>query len=392
MTVNCRGEPESRGAGRRPAPLTVHPHLRLRWDDARMAAPECPSEVTPSLLRTLVARLRTNPIRPLVAVASSLGVVALVARPGLLGGGLGKGFDALTGANTSFFWVAGVGFIISLIASSLTWKTALDSCGARLSAQEACARYGVGSLVNTVAPMRLGDVARVVLFSRTLKQDRDRVLTAGGALGAVSAVRALVQAVLVAVAAVIGALPLWPVAALAGLALCVVPIAFLARRRLPQRRIAHLLRAFHALARSPRRAFSLLGWTTVAAVARVIAATAITSSLGLPWSLGTGLIITVALDLATTIPLTPGNLGIATGAVALALQSRGVPLTTAVASGLAFHAVEVVAGLAFGGAGALALARFPSPGARRLGLRVAGAAAGILVVTGVTASVLPSLA
>jgi hypothetical protein len=89
--------------------------------------------------------------------------------------------------------------------------------------------------------------------------------------------------------------------------------------------------------------------------------TAITSSLGVPWSLGTGLIITAALDLATTIPLTPGNVGIASGAVALALQAKGVPLAPAVASGLAFHAVETAAGLALGIAGALALARFPSP-------------------------------
>ena len=313
-------------------------------------------------LRTLAARLETSPIRLLVAVALSLAVATLVARPGLLGGGLGKGFDALTGANTTFFWVAGAAFIVSLIASSLTWKTALDACGARLSTHDACARYGVGSLVNTVAPMRLGDVARVVLFSRTLKQDRDRALTAGGALGAVSVARALVQAVLVAVAAMIGALPVWPVAALGGLALCVVPIAFLARRRLPRHRIAHLLDAFGALARSPRRALlaarmddrgggcaggrrdgdhELAGDSMVAGNR--------SDHHGRPRS-------------GDDDPAyTPGNLGIATGAVALALQSRGVPLTTAVASGLAFHAVEMVAGLAFGGAGVLTLARFPSP-------------------------------
>ena len=130
----------------------------------------------------------------------------------------------------------------------------------------------------------------------------------------------------------------------------------------------------------------------MAAAARVLAATAITSSLGIPWSLGTGLIITVALDLATTIPLTPGNLGIATGAVAFALQARGVPLTTAIASGLAFHAVEMIAGLAFWGAGVLTLTGFPSPAARRWGLRVrAGAAGGMIVVAGVIASVLPGL-
>lgn len=91
------------------------------------------------------------------------------------------------------------------------------------------------------------------------------------------------------------------------------------------------------------------------------------------------------------IPLTPGNIAIASGAVALALQSTGVSPTTAIASGLAFHAIEAMAGLAFGGAGALMLARFPSPAARRLTLSLAGAACALLVTAGVGASLAPGL-
>src|SRR6267142_4424609 len=111
----------------------------------------------------------------------------------------------------------------------------IEACGARVSVKDACARYGVGSLVNTFAPMRLGDAARVVLFSRTLPQDGGRTLTTGGALGAIGLSRALVQGVLVAVAASVGALPVWPVVALAGLASCGLLVTFLVRHRLPRR-------------------------------------------------------------------------------------------------------------------------------------------------------------
>ena len=360
-------------------------------DDARMSAPQFPELTPASLLQAGLARLRASPIRLLAAVGLSLAVVALAAQPGVLGGGLTKGIAAVSGANTSFFWIAGACFVVSLFASACTWRTTLEACGARLGRRDACARYGIGSLVNTVAPMRLGDAARLVLFSRTLDQEGGRALTTGGALGAIGLARAIVQAMLLAVAAIVGALPLWPIALLAGVASCAALIAFASRHRLPRHRAVHLLDAFHALARSPRRAATLLGWTSVAAVARVIAATAIASSLGVPWSLATGLIITAALDLATTIPLTPGNLGVASGAVALALQARGVPLTTSVASGLAFHAVETAAGLAFGAAGVAVLARYPTPGARLWALRVGGATSAVLLGAGVGASVLPGV-
>lgn len=295
---------------------------------------------------------------------------------------LSKGMAAVGHANTGILWLAAAGFVVSIVASASTWRTTLEGCGARLDSKDACARYGVGSLVNTFLPLRLGDAARVALFSRTLRQERGQTLTTGGALAAIGLARAVVQATLLAVAAGIGALPLWPVAALLGLAAGGAVTAVLVRGRLRGRRIARLTDAFHSLARSPRRTVRLLGWTTVAAVARVVAATAVVASLGGHWSLGTGVIVTAVLDLAVLIPLTPGSLGITSGAVALALRARGISLTTAVAAGLAFHAVEAAAGLGLGVLGALYLARYRSPGARRWSLGLAGGVCALLAVAG----------
>lgn len=195
-------------------------------------------------MSALTARLRAAPIRSSVAIALGLGFVALAARPGALGGSLTKGVAALGHAQTTYFWIAGACFVVSLLAASGAWKTTLEGCGARLGMTNACARYGVGSLVNTFTPLRLGDGVRLILFSRTLRQDRNRALTTGGALSAIELARALVQTVLVAVAASVGALPLWPVLVLGGVVSSGVLSAFLVRRRLPRQRLEHLLTLF----------------------------------------------------------------------------------------------------------------------------------------------------
>jgi hypothetical protein len=77
------------------------------------------------------------------------------------------------------------------------------------------------------------------------------------------------------------------------------------------------------------------------------------------------MLVVPALDLSGTMPLTPGNVGITSGAVAMALRAQGVGLTTALTTGIAFHAVETCAGVIFGLASAVFLAPFPSAVARR---------------------------
>ena len=61
------------------------------------------------------------------------------------------------------------------------------------------------------------------------------------------------------------------------------------------------------------------------------------------------------LDLAGIAPITPGGFGIATGAVAMALASRGISGSQALGVGIAMQAVETVVSLAVGGLGTLYL-------------------------------------
>ena len=127
----------------------------------------------------------------------------------------------------------------------------------------------------------------------------------------------------------------------------------------------------------------MLGWSVVSQGARLLAAAAVAAALGVPQPLLAALVIMPTLQLATTFPITPGNIGVASGAVALALQSRGVELSQALAAGLAFHAAETLVGVSVGVAGTLAVVELP-PLARRL----AAAGACVAIAAGLGATVL----
>ena len=96
--------------------------------------------------------------------------------------------------------------------------------------------------------------------------------------------------------------------------------------------------------------------------------------------------VVAALDLAGMFPLTPGGVGITSGAVAMALNAHGVPMTIALTTGIAFHAVETCAGVSSGLASALYFLEV-SP-ARRWAVVAAGAAA---VVGAFSATVIPGV-
>jgi hypothetical protein len=85
------------------------------------------------------------------------------------------------------------------------------------------------------------------------------------------------------------------------------------------------------------------------------AAACVGAALGIPHPLTAALVIVPAIELARKLPLTPGNVGLTSAAVAVALHGQGVPMSAAVATGIALHAVETVVGVTFGAVGALSL-------------------------------------
>jgi hypothetical protein len=263
-----------------------------------------------------------------------LAVLAVAISPQLLQDEVVAAFAGLGDADPTWLWLAALAFLAALVCSASAWRAA-----ARLSDRaDAVARYGVGSLVNSLLPAHAGDAVRVALFAQAAPDKR--LCTAGKALVGVGAARLLITGVLLVGTQFRYAL----------LALLVVPLLGPVAR-----------------------------WVAAATAGRLLAATAVAAALGVPSPLFAALLILPAIDLAGLLPLTPGNIGLKSGAIALALQAQGVDATTALSTGIAFHAVETMVGLAFGSTSVLYLTRVPVP--RWV---VAGASGLIAAAVGVT--------
>jgi hypothetical protein len=273
----------------------------------------------------------------LLGMGGLVAVLAVAFSPQLLQDEVAAAVVGLEEANPAWLWLAALAFLGALVCSASAWRAATGL----EDRADAIARYGVGSLVNSLVPAHAGDAVRVALFARAA-QDK-RLLTAGKAVVGVGAARLLITGVLL-----LATLFPWVL-----LALLAVPL----------------------LGRVAR-------WVAAATAARLLAAAAIAAALGLPSPLLAALLILPAIDIAGLLPLTPGNIGLKSGAIALALQAHGVDGTTALSTGIALHAVETVVGLAFGSASVLYLAQVPVPR-----WAVAGATALVAAAVGVSVGV-----
>jgi uncharacterized membrane protein YbhN (UPF0104 family) len=299
-------------------------------------------------------------------IVSGLVLAALVVAatmPQVLGTRVERALDALQGANRDWLALAVAGFAAGFMACVCAWRVALTAAGGRISLPRATASLGVGALVNTFTPARLGDVVKIALFSRSL-DGPDRVWTASGTYAAVSAARCLSIAALVVAGSLAGALPLWPVFALCGGVVVVGAVALSSPRWRRHHRIAHLLDGFAALVRAPRFGVRVLAWSALVAIMRLAAVAALAAALGLHHPFVAALLICPALDLAGTVPLTPGNVGVASGAVAVALASRGIGVADALGVGIGIQALETLVSLGAGALGALYFAASTTAGRR----------------------------
>ena len=277
-----------------------------------------------------------------IGAAVALGIGAYFARHHLV-----QAVHTVGEANSNWLFAAAACFAGATVAAAGSWRCAVGNAGGETSLPDACARYGAGSLVNTFVPFRAGDAVRIALFSRLIPHEK-RVRSTAGAFAAIGAARAVVLIALVAAGAIAGAVPMWPLLVLTGMVLVAAAAAWFARSH----RNSHFLDAF----RDPKGLAPLIGWMIASTVARYGAAATTCAALGIKDAFAAAIIVLPALDLAGLLPLTPGNVGMTSGAIAVALKAHGVSMQAGLAAGIAFHAVETAIGLLFGVAAAIWLA------------------------------------
>ena len=287
-----------------------------------------------------------------VFLGSVAALTALALTPQLLGDLVADGVAGLSDASAAWLWLAAAAFAGSLVTSACGWQSALSRCGGTTTRADASARYCTGSIVNALAPARIGTAVRFGLMSRVLHND-GRLWTVGGIAASLSAVRALWLAVVLALASAGGVLPRWPIAVLLLGAAVAAVVAWRVRDSRPGTKFGHAFDVFRALGACPRAAAQIAGWVGAAMALRIAAATAIAAAFGIDRPLAAAVLVIPALDLAGILPLTPGNVGVASAAVAFALTAHGVGSDVAVSAGIALGAVETLTTLALGSASLL---------------------------------------
>ena len=286
----------------------------------------------------------------------SLGLAALaLASPQLLGDQVRDGLAGLEEASAAWLWLAGCCFAGALVVAGAVWRAGLRSLDTSIGLVDSAACFGAGSLVNSLAPAKLGTAVRLALYTRAVKGE-GRIWSVAGVGTAIGAAHLFWLGVLAVIAAAAGVVPLWTLLILPCALLGGVAAAFFARRLHSSRRIAHVLDGFRELGRSPRATASLLAWTGLAMAIRLAAVSAVMAAFGIDRPLTAAFLVVPAVQLAGFLPLTPGNIGVAGAAAAFALRAHGVEADLAVTAGIAFNVVETVSSLAFGAGSALYLA------------------------------------
>jgi hypothetical protein len=231
--------------------------------------------------------------------------------------------EAARESNPALLLLAGLLFAAVPAWCGLLWREAIIGAGGGLSRWDACARYGVGSLVNTFAPAHVGDVVRAALLLQALPCGEPRRMMR--CFGLVQGVRIAALAALLLASTLPVELALLPL-------LLALPAIFVLRDRA-----------------------GLIGLGLMGPAAKVAAVVVALTALGVPEPLPVALAMVPALELAALLPLTPANLGAASAAISVVLHARGMRLADAVPVSIVLHGVETAAGISYGSAAAVVL-------------------------------------
>jgi hypothetical protein len=283
------------------------------------------------------------------SVVALVGVVAALRSPQKLVGGV----LALGSANQPLLLLSALMFLLGALATARAWRAGMEGCGADASASAVTSRYAVGSLANSFSPAPAGELVRIALLSQLIRAQGARY-TVAGICTTVAVIRIFVTGIVFG--AVAWTTPATTTLAEAALAITTLVALSSVMLRLPLRgRLAHLGDAARGLRRSPRLALSMFAWIATTTFVRIVAVSCAVGAFGVPRPWLAALLIVPAVELASLVPFVPGNLGVTSALITLALRDRHVALLHAISVGLALHAIELAVGICFGLGGVLVL-------------------------------------
>jgi glycosyltransferase 2 family protein len=270
----------------------------------------------------------------------------------------------------SWHWVvAALGLnLFSVLARALAWRTVIDQAlpPPEPPFRRVFSAFAVGLFANAVLPGRIGELARVAVLARRLQRRREAGATLVGTVFAHRVFDLVPSLLLVGYVLWTAKIPHW---ALTSLAVFIAVSAGLFAFALVSARREHrsvleevgqvrllVTRARYGLGvmRAPLPAAVAILFQTVGWAFQLVAVYAVMRAFGIDEALHAAALVLLLMNIATLLPLWPGNIGLVQAAVALPLVSYGVAYSRGFAFGIGLQVIEISVGV---GVGLLFLAR-----------------------------------
>lgn len=286
------------------------------------------------------------------------GIAALLYFRGPDWGGVGGAFTFVR-----WEWVAcAVGFnLLSVVVRAMAWRTVIGQALPPPHPSHALvfSAFSVGLFANAVLPGRVGELARVAVLVRRLPKRSGLWATLVGTVFAHRVFDVVPTVFLIIFVLLTARLPEWaktslPAAVGLGVALMVAAIVLARRdselvdagriRRLVVRARQGLIVMRAPLAAATAILFQCLGWLFQYFA---VYATMLAFNLNLP--IEAAGVVLVLINVATILPLWPGNVGLVQAAIALPLEAYyGTPYKNGFAFGVGLQAIEASVGVGIG--------------------------------------------
>ncbi len=309
--------------------------------------------------RWLLALSHNLFVRIGVVVASAGGLAVLLYLRGPDWNAVGDAFQAV-----EWEWVAAaIGFnLLSVLARSLAWRTVINQAipaphppfGLVFSA------FSVGLMANAILPGRIGELARVAVLTRRLPRRRGLWATLVGTVFAHRVFDLVPAALLVVSVLVTAKIPHWAITSLIVIFSIGLGLFFFAllsarhHKRTPVdglgtvRRLLTMARQGLGVMRTPLAAAIAIGFQMLGWACQLFAVWTAMKAFDIDLDLPAAGLVLVLMNVATIIPLWPGNLGLLQAAIALPLVEYGVAYGRGFAFGLGLQAIEASVGIGFG--------------------------------------------
>lgn len=311
-----------------------------------------------------VQRLRRIVGNPFVRIGIVLGVLAGV---GVLLAFHGPDWSAVANAFTKVEWewvAAAIGInLASIFFRSVAWKLVIDQAmpppvpGYALTFSAFC----VGLLANAVLPGRIGELARVAVLSRRLPGRTGVWATLVGTVFAHRVFDLVPVMILILYVLVTAKIPAWAVSSLIAVVAIGVGLflfAFLSARHHHSsrvdsvgaaRRIVEMGRQGLGVVHRPVPAAGAILGQFMGWLCQLFAVYTAMLAFDIHAPVPAAALVLLVMNVATIIPLWPGNVGLVQQAIATPLSvSYGVGYAAGVAYGFGLQAIEVSVGIGIG--------------------------------------------